>query len=159
MVEKGRKGPNIKIGLPKKTKEAGKKQEKQINRRKRGKATEENDIRDGWRKRKLRAGKRNRRREKQKRRRKEELATENREGKAKKGGAGAAKGLRLKWIKKENNATMTKAGRYGKTKRTLKDRKRERKNGMERKRAGKDLRKTYLSQIWSRASDKSWIMS
>ena len=33
MVEKGRKGPNIKIGLPKKTKEAGKKQEKQINRR------------------------------------------------------------------------------------------------------------------------------
>ena len=26
MVEKGRKGPNIKIGLPKKTKEAGKKQ-------------------------------------------------------------------------------------------------------------------------------------
>ena len=37
-------------------------------------------------------------------------------GKAKKGGAGAAKGLRLKWIKKENNATMTKAGRYGKNK-------------------------------------------
>ena len=31
--------------------------------------------------------------------------------------------------------------------------------GMGKKRAGKDLRKTYLSQIWSRASDKSWIMS
>ena len=77
MVEKGRKGPNIKIGLPKKTKE------------------EEKNKNGGEKK-------------------SSQPKTER--GKAKKGGAGAAKGLRLKWIKKENNATMTKAGRYGKNK-------------------------------------------
>ena len=52
------------------------------------------------------------------------------------------KGLKQKRIKKENNATMTGAGEYGKTKRTRKDRKRERKNGIEGEMTEKNLRET-----------------